>query len=119
MFLIGKKSREEVRTLYKEHQFYIQYSISEGFCNAVLEAQAMQLLCIVSDAEGLSENVINNATGWVVPKKNPNLLVNKLKDVFSLPDNEKEKIKIEARKRVVSNFNIEKQQKNFVGFYKD
>ena len=58
---------------------YIQPSIQEGFCNSVLEAQAMGLLVIVSDAEGLHENVINNVTGWVVKKRNPILLSEKLR----------------------------------------
>ena len=47
----------------KNSDVYIQSSVQEGFGNAVLEAQASGLCCIVSDAEGLSENVLNEKTG--------------------------------------------------------
>ena len=59
------------------HSIYLQYSIQEGFCNAVLEAQALGLLTIVSDAEGLPENVIHGETGWVVPKRKPKFFAQK------------------------------------------
>ena len=81
----------------KKGDFYIQYSIQEGFCNAVLEAQAMGLLCIVSDADGLSENVLHNETGWVVPKRNPTLLAQKMIETIDLNDTEKSKIRENAQ----------------------
>ena len=96
---------------------YLQYSISEGFCNAVLEAQAMQLLCIVSDAEGLSENVLNEKSGWVVPKKNPDLLVKKIIEVVALSESKKKEICTFARERILKDFTIESQSKQFVEFY--
>src|SRR5690606_23867831 len=49
----GKLPPEEVKKQLQQTDIYLQYSIQEGFCNAVLEAQAMGLLCVVSDAEGL------------------------------------------------------------------
>src|SRR5690606_170832 len=61
----GKLSPSEVKEELEKTDIYLQYSIQEGFCNAVLEAQAMGLLCIVSNAEGLSENDMDKQTGWV------------------------------------------------------
>ena len=57
VILKGQLSQERVKQEMEWADIYIQPSIQEGFCNAVLEAQAMGLLCIVTDAEGLSENV--------------------------------------------------------------
>jgi len=65
VFLVGKKSHDEVINYLKNTQMYIQYSESEGFCNAVLEAQAMGLLCVVSDGGALPENVLHEKTGWI------------------------------------------------------
>ena len=64
----------------------IQYSIEEGFCNAVLEAQSMGVLTIVSNASGLMENIIDGKTGWVVPKRKPNLLAKKIKQITSMKE---------------------------------
>ncbi|WP_136480581.1 glycosyltransferase family 4 protein [Cognatitamlana onchidii] len=115
--LVGKKDREQVRELYERSNIYVQYSISEGFCNAVLEAQAMGLLCVVSDAEGLSENIIHKETGWVVPKNEYKYLTETLLHVIDLSQEIKNKIILTAKKRVRDNFNLEKQQQNFLEFY--
>ncbi|MDD3003994.1 glycosyltransferase family 4 protein [Flavobacterium sp.] len=115
---VGKLSPEKVREVLTQTDVYIQYSLQEGFCNAVLEAQAMGLLCVVSDAEGLSENVIDNHTGWVVPKRNAQLLAQKIKEVITLSEEEQQKIRENARERIQKEFNLPKQQQEFINFYK-
>ncbi|OIQ36293.1 MAG: hypothetical protein BM563_11080 [Bacteroidetes bacterium MedPE-SWsnd-G1] len=114
---IGKVSHREVKELLNQHQVYLQYSISEGFCNAALEAQAMGLLCIVSDAEGLSENVLDGKSGWVVPKRVPEKLAARIVEVHALEKEVKKQIIDFAVNRVQQEFNLEKQQDEFVTFY--
>jgi colanic acid/amylovoran biosynthesis glycosyltransferase len=114
----GKLVPDAVKAQLEKASIYLQYSIQEGFCNAVLEAQAMGLLCIVSDAEGLAENVLNGQTGWVVPKRNPQLFAQKIKEVILLNKEQKTKISKNAVHRVKAAFNIEKQTQEFVDFYK-
>ncbi len=114
----GKLEHEEIKQKLKRSDVYLQYSIQEGFCNSVLEAQALGLLCVVSDAEGLPENIIDNETGWVVPKCNATAFSEKLKEVIALPKIKKEEITKNAQKRVVDQFTIEQQQNQFVEFYK-
>jgi glycosyltransferase involved in cell wall biosynthesis len=115
----GKIQHQEVKAILKENEYYIQYSKQEGFGNAVLEAQAMGLLCIVSDADGLIENVIDQKTGWVVPKRNPKLLADKMIEVVQLDKTILSEIKINAMKRVREEFNIGNQSKLFTLFYKN
>ena len=117
--LLGKLSPEEVQKQLKEATIYLQYSVSEGFCNAVLEAQAMELLCIVSDAGALSENVIHNQTGWVVPKRSPEELAENIARVINLSLEEKNSIRNKAKNRVQKEFNLEKQQQEFINFYQE
>ena len=117
VILMGKQDKEQVVQHYKNSDVYLQYSISEGFCNAVLEAQASRLLCVVSDAEGLSENVLHEKTGWVVPKSTPKLLAKQLTKTVNMSVSEKDIIRDAARSRVEKHFNIEKQQAEFVQFY--
>lgn len=115
----GKLSQTEVIHHLKTSNLYVQYSIQEGFGNAVLEAQAMGLPCIVSDADGLQQNVLNNITGWVVPKRNPIALAKMIKEIHCLNPQKKQLITNSAVKRVNKEFNLQKQNKLFLEFYKD
>ena len=114
---LGKIPHHQVKKELQKATLYLQYSTQEGFCNAVLEAQAMGKLCIVSNAEGLSENVLHDKTGWVVPKLEPKLFAEQIEKVVQLPEIEKKEITEYATDRVRDKFNIEKQQKEFVSFY--
>ncbi|RXR33071.1 glycosyltransferase [Flavobacterium piscinae] len=114
---VGKISHNDVKNILEKSDFYIQYSIQEGFCNAVLEAQAIGLLCIVSDADGLSENVLHEKTGWVVPKRNPPLLAERIVKTIALSEAEKIKIRENAMDRVKREFNLTKQMELFKAFY--
>lgn len=115
----GRISHKSVKKRLEQASIYLQYSIQEGFCNAVLEAQAMGLLCIVSDAEGLSENVLNKVTGFIVPMRNSISLANKIKEVLQMRNDEIKVIKINSISRVVKEFNLSSQIKEFVTFYEE
>lgn len=114
---LGKLLHGQVKTELEKADIYLQYSIQEGFCNAVLEAQAMGKLCIVSDAEGLSENVLHEETGWVVPKNAPHLLAEQIKKVLLMEEQTKKEISQNAMKRVRREFNVGKQRLEFLEFY--
>lgn len=114
---LGKLPHAEVKAELEKATIYLQYSLQEGFCNAVLEAQAMGKLCIVSNAEGLTENVLHGKTGWVVPKYSPYLLAEQIKKVLLMEEGEQARFSRNAMERVREEFNLEKQTKEFVGFY--
>lgn len=113
----GNIPHNEVINTMNKYDYYIQYSLQEGFCNAVIEAQAMGLLCIVSDAEGLKENVLHNKTGWVVPKRSPSLLSEKIFEVIHLAEDLKIEIRQNAMERAKKEFNLDKQKESFKSFY--
>ena len=115
---LGKLGQDAVKNELEKATYYLQYSFQEGFCNAVLEAQAMGKICIVSDADGLKENVLNNETGFVVSKRNPEALAYKIIEIIQLNQHEKESIINNAIDRINSNFTIENQVKQFIDFYK-
>lgn len=114
----GQLRHLDVAELMAESHIYIQYSLQEGFCNAVLEAQASGLLTIVSDADGLSENVIDDITGWVVEKNDPLLLARTIVYVSKLPHEIQSKIRKNAIERIKENFSISRQQELFLDFYR-
>lgn len=115
--LLGEIPHEKVKQEFEWADIYIQPSIQEGFCNAVLEAQAMGLLCIVTNAEGLSENVLNGNTGWVVEKRNAIAINEQILAIIESDEEDLKKIRNNAINRVNSIFNIEIQKKNFSNFY--
>jgi colanic acid/amylovoran biosynthesis glycosyltransferase len=114
---LGKLEQKEVILNLEKADYYLQYSIQEGFCNAVLEAQSMGKLCIVSDAEGLSENVLNQQTGWVIPKNNPALLTKKIVEVIQLTNKGKNVMSKAASERVKNEFDLKTQKVEFSKFY--
>lgn len=118
VFFYGKVDHDELRKIYNQNDIFIQYSVQEGFCNAALEAQAMGLLCVVSDADGLSENVVDGKTGWIVPKRMPSILAEKLFSLKELDIEIKINIIKNAKERIKNEFHIEKQLQEFNSFYK-
>ncbi|WP_310992280.1 glycosyltransferase family 4 protein [Aequorivita marina] len=114
---LGKVPHKEVRKHLKTATIYLQYSIQEGFCNAVLEAQATGKLCVVSNAEGLAENVLHGYSGWVVPKYAPKLLAAQIKEVLALSPAEKRRFAQNAINRVRDEFTIVQQEAKFVEFF--
>ena len=69
--LLGALGQPEVRDQMLWADVFLHAAVSEGFCNAVIEAQAMMLPVVCSDAGGLSENVVDGETGFVVPRRDP------------------------------------------------
>lgn len=117
IIFLGKLNHIEIKEELAKSHLYVQYSVQEGFCNAVLEAQAMGLLCVVSKAEGLSENVLDGQSGWVVPSRRPDLLALKIINILELSENETGQIRNFAISRIKKDFNLKKQELEFMEFY--
>ena len=115
--LVGHIPYEAILPYYEQADLYIQYSIEEGFCNAVLEAQTMGVLTVVSDASGLSENIIHNKTGWVVPKREPRLLAKKIKNILLMENKKLDQIRLNGIERVENKFDLSSQVRNFSKFF--
>ena len=77
----------------------------------------MGIITIVSDAEGLSENVIDDEIGWVVPKRSPKLLAEKIEHVLTINDAKLIQVQKNAMARVKREFNLEKQSQEFHSFF--
>lgn len=115
--LLGRKTSQEVSAYLAGADIYLQPSVQEGFCNAVLEAQAAGCICVVSNAEGLAENVLHGKTGWVVPKRNPEAIALAIKEIMELEEADLLKMRNFAVSRVQDEFNIDRQINKFIHFY--
>ncbi len=115
----GALSHKRIVESLWDTDIYLQPSVQEGFCNAALEAQAAGCLSIVSDAEGLPENVLNEITGWVVPRRDVQELADRIESVINLKADKKLEVIENAQKRVKEEFNIDGQITKFIEFYEN
>lgn len=114
---LGKLEHHEISRKMTESDIYLQTSMQEGFCVSVLEAQASGLICVVSNASGLTENVIDAQTGFIIEKRKPGKFADKIIEIIKMSDEERRKIAVNARKRVGQDFKIEDQKLKFKKFF--
>lgn len=114
--LCGAMDREGVRREMERADVLVHAAVSEGFCNAVLEAQAMELPVVCSDAGGLPENVEHGVTGFVTPRRHPKEMAERILQLAG--DAElRSRMGQAGRARVVQHFRIEDQIRAFEEFY--
>ena len=113
---LGALPRAEVREEMRTADIFLHAAVSEGFCNSVLEAQAMQLPVVCSDADGLPENVADGETGFVVPRRNPPALAEKLAVLAEDPTLRRQMGQA-GRQRVVERFQLADQIDAFDRLY--
>ena len=74
--------QKEVRPYFYSSDVLVFPSYREGFPNVVLQAGAMGLNAIVSDINGCNEIVQDGETGFIVPRKNSELLQIAMEKVY-------------------------------------
>ncbi|UKM63659.1 glycosyltransferase family 4 protein [Flavobacteriaceae bacterium GSB9] len=114
---LGKMNHQETLNILKQADLYVQTSVIEGFCNAVLEAQSLGKLALAFDKGGLRENIKEGETGFLVKAVNATAMANTIIEVIKLPIEDKQNIREQAKQRVKQHFNLEQQQKVFNQFY--
>lgn len=115
--LTGSKDAIGIRESLEKAHVFLHPAISEGFSNAVVEAQAMSVPVVCTDADGLSENVEDGVTGFVVPKWDAQAIAKKLEWCWNHKD-ELVEMGVAGKERVKSNFTLDNQIHAFVHFYK-
>jgi colanic acid/amylovoran biosynthesis glycosyltransferase len=116
--LLGRKDAAEIRTALSTANVFLHPAVSEGFCNAVLEAQAMGVPVICTNADGLRENIEDSVTGFFVPKWDVQAMAEKLEWCWR----NKEKLQDMGNagiKRVHEKFRLDQQINSFDSFYRD
>ncbi len=83
--LVGPLPHHQIPDQMVWADVFLHAAVSEGFCLAVAEAQAMQLPVVTSDADGLAENVIDGETGFVVGRRDANAMARRLKELSGDP----------------------------------
>lgn len=113
---LGPLPQEEVMEHLRWADVFLHAAVSEGFCNAVLEAQAMAVPVVTSDAGGLAENVAAGLTGFVVARRHPGAMAEKLLLLAQDPALRRQ-LGQAGRQRVLARFRLAGQIKAFEEFY--
>jgi colanic acid/amylovoran biosynthesis glycosyltransferase len=87
-------------------------AVSEGFANAVLEAQATGVPVVCTDADGLPDNVVHGETVFVVPRRDPVAMAERLLELALDPDLGAS-LGAAGRRRAVGSFTLERESAAF------
>jgi colanic acid/amylovoran biosynthesis glycosyltransferase len=115
--LLRNCTSEQVKREMDWADVLVHGAVSEGFCNAVLEAQSMALPVVCTDADGLAENVADGETGFVVGRRNPHALAERLNELAENPALRR-RMGRAGRDRVTERFQLPQQIEAFARAYR-
>ncbi len=112
----GYVPREGVVAYYARADIMLHAAVEEGFCNAVIEAQALEVPVVTSDAGGLPENVEHGVTGLVVPRRDAKALADGMERLWRDP-NLRRQMGAAGRERALRLYDIDQQVQAFAQLY--
>jgi colanic acid/amylovoran biosynthesis glycosyltransferase len=115
--LLGPQPAQRVRDELAASDILLHAATSEGFCYAVVEAQAMEVPVVTSDADGLPENVADGETGFVVPRRNPTELALGVIKLARDPDL-RARMGRAGRQRVIDTFAVDTETDGYEELYR-
>ena len=113
---LGAVPHDQVIRHLQWADIFLHPSVSEGFCNAVIEAQAVGLPVVCTDADGLPENVADGITGFVVPRRDPKAMAENIALLSKQPDL-RSRFGRAGMDRVRTFFTVKKQTDDWETFY--
>jgi len=116
--MLGPLQRNDVREQMQQADVFLLPSLVEGIGGVLLEAQATALPVVATNAGGLSEAVLHEKTGFIVPRRDPEAIALKLRILIEHPE-KRFKMGDAARDWVERNFNKEKTIEELIGLYRD
>ncbi len=90
----------------------------EGISNSIIEYMVLGKPVLATEGGGTNEIVVDGQTGFLIPPKSPDILVEK---ILYLLDNEDEarKMGVAGRQRIYENFNLEKMTETYYDLYRN
>lgn len=113
----NEKSEYELREIYSIMDVFLLTSIAEGTPLVISEAMAMEKPVVSTDVGGISEQIVNNNTGIILPVKDTKSFA---EAIISLFNNDEKRILMgkKGKKRVEEKFTIESFVNNNSLLYK-
>jgi glycosyltransferase involved in cell wall biosynthesis len=106
----------DVERYYSAMDVFALTSLAEGFSNAVLEAMAAGLPCIVTDVGGNAEAVEDGVNGYVVPPGDVTAISDKL-SVLSENEGLRADMGATGRRIAIDKFGVDRMVDETVGMY--
>jgi colanic acid/amylovoran biosynthesis glycosyltransferase len=113
--LLGAGSQERVKEQLEWADVFLHGAVSEGFCNAALEAQAMAVPVVCTEA--LAGNVLDEKTGLVAPCRDPSGLAERLARLAG-DASLRRRLGNSGRRRAATEFRLETQIARFSDWYR-
>lgn len=113
---VGPQYGKDLLAYYAASDCFVFPSYREGFPNTVLEAGAMGLPSIVTDINGSREIIEDGKNGFIVPSKNVDELMSKMRCLFE-DDGLRDYMSAEARPMIASRFEQGFVRKCLMDFY--
>lgn len=107
---------EDVFPLLKVSDVFCLLSRSEGFSNALLEAMACRLPCVVTRVGGNPEAITDGENGFLVPGEDAAAAADRVVKLLQTPEYARE-IGRKARRTVETKFTVENMIDQLTGFY--
>jgi len=110
----------DMPAVYSTADIVISTSIEpEAFGRVSAEASSMTKPIISTNHGGSREIIEDKITGWLVEKRKPKLLAEKILNVLDLPQEKKDQIGKNARKRIYGKFGLDQMLKKTLRIYED
>jgi len=103
--IIPPMDNAKLPEVMNRHEFYLQLSLSEGFPNALSEAMLCGCIPVVSDVASMP-GIIHDS-GFVLKKRDPELLAELLREAQRADKNE---LRMRARKRIAEHYPLQKRE---------
>ncbi|MCA1584021.1 MAG: glycosyltransferase family 4 protein [Acidobacteria bacterium] len=97
--------REDVLSLVKSADLFVMSSVTEGLGSTVLDAMAMGLAVVGTNAGGISEAVVHGETGLLVSPGDPEALAEAIVSLLKAPD-VRRRMGEAGRTRVLEHFGV-------------
>jgi len=108
--------QSDVRPFFVLADIFVFPSYREGFPQAVMQACAYELPCVVTDINGCNELVFEGINGYLVPPKNVKSLINACELLITNPD-KRASLGNHGRKYLLENFEQKSLWENVYKFY--
>jgi len=108
--------RNDIPEILSIVDVFVMPSLSEGLGNAILEAMAAGKPVVASNVGGISEAVLHNKTGFLVPPRDSYSLA---EAIIRLLQSKQTRLRMgnEGKRHVMLNFNMKKMVSEYENFY--
>ncbi|MDD5454923.1 MAG: glycosyltransferase family 4 protein, partial [Candidatus Ratteibacteria bacterium] len=114
--LIFAGGQEDIKPFIKACNFTVLSSFYEGFGNVICESMALEKPVIATNIGGITDIVVDNENGFLVPLKNPEIMAEKMIRLITHPE-EIEYFGKNGRKWIEKKFTIQIWVQSMISVY--